>query len=114
MSKVTRRQKQCLQACATTTLGWTRWDARKSPKDYTGFITAPSKQAQDHLGEAKPPGCCWWARLGQVICGMGVKGLAHSKPWLPSVIAPWPQTDAFRTVAVWDACLSKGSTQQTA
>ena len=40
----------------------------------TGFINPPSQEAQDHLRQAKPPGRCWWARLGQVICGMGVKG----------------------------------------
>lgn len=42
-------------------IGSTRWGSQKSPKDCTGFINAPSKQAQDQLSKAKPPGCCWWA-----------------------------------------------------
>jgi hypothetical protein len=41
-----------------------------APEDFTGFFNPPSSQAQDHLPEAKRPGCCWWVRLDQVMCGM--------------------------------------------
>lgn len=68
-----------------------------APEDFTGFINPPSSQAQDHLLEAKRPGCCWWARLDQVMCGMD--GCAGQQS--PSVMTLMART--LRTVAVWDA-----------
>ena len=71
-----------------------------APKDFTGFINAPSSQAQDHLLEAKRPGCCWWARLDQVMCGMdGCEANESERHHFVARI--------LRTVALWEIlCLS--------
>jgi hypothetical protein len=71
-----------------------------APKDFTGFINAPSSQAQDHLLEAKRPGCCWWARLDQVMCGMD--GCEANESERHHFVAR-----TLRTVALWEIlCLS--------
>jgi hypothetical protein len=66
-----------------------------APKDFTGFIKAPSSQVQDHLPEAKRPGCCWWTRLDQVMCGMD---------WCEANVSERHHLVArtLRTGAVWD------------